>query len=232
MNQGPRICRTIGMTLALAALLTACESVQFQSPPSWPLAACDTDLVGDWRVQDLQNPGSGEGEQYLRVSSDCAHWHTISLEKDENGQLKADVDDIEDDMALGIAHSDQQSYIAALEHPDKSAGTDPASTPRGYVLIAYEFVEDALILRQIDPKTTAHRIIDGAIPGWVDKHDRNPDGSRRAYGSEFSVFVFGSSEEIRATLEQHDLRGPPWMSLRRVDAATSKRIDAWMKPAP
>ncbi|MGE4073195.1 MAG: hypothetical protein AB7E72_18655 [Lysobacterales bacterium] len=232
MNQAPRICRTTGMTLALALLLAGCESVEFQSPPSWPLAECDTSLVGDWRVQDLQNSDSNEGEQYLRVSSDCEHWHTIGLDKDENGELKPDVDDIEDDMTLGIARTDQRSYIVALEHPEKNADTDPASAPTGYILIAYEFVEDALILQQIDPKATAHRIIDGDIPGWVDKHDRNPDGSRRAYGAEFSVFVFGSSEEVRTTLEQHDLRGPPWMSLRRVDAATSKRIDEWMKPAP
>jgi hypothetical protein len=230
MSHTPRFCRPIGMMLALATLLAGCESVEFQSPPSWPLAECDTDLVGDWRVRDLQE--QDENEQYLRVSTDCAHWHTIGLEKDENGELKADVDDIEDDMALGSAHTDHQSYIVALEHPEKNADTDPASAPTGYVLIAYEFVEDALILQQIDPKATAHRIIDGDIPGWVDKHDRNPDGSRRAYGAEFSVFVFGSSEETRAALEQHDLRGPPWMLLRRVDAATSKRIDDWMKPAP
>lgn len=220
--------RKIILALAMAGLLGGCESVQFQSPPSWPLADCDTNLVGDWRAKDLHNPGDEDSEQYVRISSDCEHWYTISLEKDEDGQLKPDVDDIEDDMALSIARTRQHSFIVALEKPDKVADNHPVTEPKGYVLVAYEFVEDALILQQIDMNTTAHLIIDGVISGWIDKHDRNADGSRRTYGAEYSVFVFGDSEETRTLLEQHDLRAPPWMLLRRVDAASSKRIDGWM----
>lgn len=216
------------LAMACALLLCACESVEFQSPPSLPLAPCDAELVGDWRVHDLSESASENGDQYLRITAGCEHWFSIDVETDEGGQAKIDIDDLEDDMALGISRAGHQAYIAAREHPKAPEDGVAASEPSGYILVGYEHVHHDVILRQIDMKTTAHLIVDGAIPGWIDKHDRNVDGSRRAYGQEFSVFVFGSSDETRGVLEQHQLLSDPWMRLSPVDAATSARLDQWM----
>lgn len=228
MKLSPSAMRIPTLAMVCALLLGACESVEFQSPPSLPLAQCDAELVGDWRVHDLSESASDNGEQYLRITAGCEHWYSIDVETDESGQIKSDIDDLEDDMALGITRAGPQAYIAAREHPKAAEGDAAASEPSGYILVGYEHVHHDVILRQIDMKATAHLIVDGAIPGWIDKHDRNVDGSRRAYGREFSVFVFGSSDETRGVLEQHQLLSEPWMRLSPVAAATSTRLDQWM----
>lgn len=228
MNRPTRILPLLALSMLSTVFLSACELVEFQSPPSLPLAECDADLVGDWRVRDLSDSASKEGEQYLRVTAKCEHWYSIDIETDESGQVKPDIDDIEDDFKLGITHAGHQSYIAALKQPDPQADGAAASRPSGYVLVAYEFIHHDVLLRQVDLKATAHLIVDGVIPGWIEKHDRNMDGSRRSYGQDFSVFVFGSSSETEELLKQHELLSKPWMLLSPVDTATRKRLNKWM----
>ncbi len=207
------------------ALLVACETVQFQSPPQMPLAACDARWVGDWRIEDLPNEGNEKERQYLRVAADCARWQTLSVGTDEQGNGKADIDDLGQDMTLGFAATANQTYVAALE--DNTAAARP-DKPVGYTLIAYTFANDGSIeLQQVDVRKVANLIIDGRVPGWVEKRDRSPDG-RTGASSSFWVFVFGSAEETRAFLEHHDVVKPPWLRLIPADGTDQADIDFFL----
>lgn len=218
--------------LSTAAMLTlaACDTVEFQSPPSEPLAACDPALVGDWRAEDFRRE-PGEGTLYLRITANCERWHSVGIERDEQGNPVPDVDDLEEDMELGFAHSGKQAFIAAKDRPDPTQPSTPEDKPNGYALIAYDRDEDNIILRQIDLKAAAHLIIDGVVPGWIEKRDRRPDGSRNGYAGGFWVYVFGTVEETSALLDAHELLDAPWMRLLPVDTSVSEDIDGWLAGA-
>lgn len=215
---------------AAALALAACDTVEFQSPPSAPLAACDPVLVGDWRAEDLREEPQ-DGDLYLRISAGCERWHSVEIDRDEAGKLKADVDDLEADLELGFARTEKLTFIAARDRPDPAKASEPQDKPNGYTLVAYEPVEDTLVLRQVDLREVSHLIVDDVIPGWIEKRDRAPDGSRNAMSSGFWVYVFGTPEETRALLDARDVLDAPWMRLLPVDADTSAKIDAWIAAA-
>ena len=215
---------------AAALSLAACDTVEFQSPPSEPLAACDPALVGDWRAEDFRREPSA-GMLFLRITENCERWYSIGVERDEQGNPVHDVDDLEADLELGFAHSGKQKFIAARDRPDPTQERTPDDKPNGYALIAYDRDEAQIILRQINLKAAAHLIVDGVVPGWIEKRDRQPDGSRNGFSGGFWVFVFGSAEETSALLDAHPLLDAPWMRLLPVEASDSADIDGWLAGA-
>lgn len=219
------------LALGVAAFaLAACDTVEFQSPPSLPLAACDPLLVGDWRAEDLRKEPDG-GDLYLRISSDCERWHSIGIERDEQGKEAAEVDDLEEDLEIGFARSEKQAWIAARDRPDPGKESSPQDKPNGYTLVAWDRDGDHVVLRQVDLRAVSHLIVDDVVPGWIEKRDRRADGSRDAMASGFWVFVFGTPEETAALLDARDVLDAPWMRLKPVGADTSARIDAWIAAA-
>ena len=218
--------------LALAGALTgACDTVEFQSPPVEPLADCDPALVGDWRVEDLREEPDADGRQYLRVNAGCERWFTLSVEADEAGVEKADIDDLETDLTLGFARTERQAWIAAKDAP-KPGDAEPQDKPNGYTLIAWDAADDgSVVLRQVDLRKVSHLIVDDLVPGWIEKRDRGADG-QRDLSSGFWVYVFGSADQVRALLEAHDLLDAPWMRLKPVDDAGRAEIDRWLADAP
>lgn len=207
--------------------LAACDTVEFQSPPVAALTACDPALVGDWRAEDLRRE-PGDGVLYLRITADCDRWYSVGVERNDQDQLVADVDDLEVDLELGFARTDKQTFVAARDRPDPAKQSEPGEKPSGYTLVAYDRAEDTVVLRQINLKATAHLIVDDVVPGWIEKRDRGSDGSRNALSSGFWVFVFGNPEETRALLDGHELLDAPWMRLLPVDDGVSAQIDGWI----
>lgn len=225
MNRPYRLRRTLFLGVAALAL-AACDTVEFQSPPS-ALTACDPLLVGDWRAEDLRREPDSE-VLYLRITAGCERWYSVAIDSDDNGQRKADVDDLEADLELGFARTDTQTFIAARDRPDPAKPAAPDDKPNGYTLVAYDRNDDTLVLRQIELRAAAHLIVDGVVPGWIEKRDRAADGSRNAMASGFWVFVFGSPEETGTLLQTHDLLDAPWMRLLPVEAGISAEIDGWI----
>jgi hypothetical protein len=219
------------LSLTAGLGLSACSTVEFQTPPGVH-SDCDPQLVGDWQLFDLQHADNDKDAQYLRVTAGCEHFYTLELGTDDAGKSAPDIDDIEDDMEIGFARTASRSFISARDRPKADAVATPEDKPDGYVLIAYEPADGSFTLRQIDLKATAHLIVDGAIPGWIDKRDRQRDGSRKSYGEDFWVYVFGDAEHTEQLLEQHDLLDSPWLRLTPVTAETSAMLDTWMTQAP
>jgi len=220
--------RTLVLGIAGVAL-AACDTVEFQSPPG-AMTACDPLLVGDWRAEDLRREPD-DGVLYLRITADCDRWYSVGIERNDEGQRVPDVDDLEVDLELGFARSDKQAFVAARDRPDPAKASAADDKPSGYTLVAYDQVDDALVLRQIDLKAAAHLIVDDRVPGWIEKRDRAADGSRNALSSGFWVYVFGNPDETRALLETHELLDAPWMRLLPVEASVSAEIDAWIAGA-
>lgn len=230
MNCLNRVPRLVLLSAAAALTLAACDTVEFQSPPSEPLAACDPALVGDWRAEDFRRE-PGEGMLYLRITDNCERWYSVGIERDEQGNPVPDVDDLEEEMELGFAHSGKQAFIVARDRPDPAKESSPEDKPNGYTLIAFDRDEANIILRQIDLKAVAHLIVDDVVPGWIEKRDRRPDGSGNGYASGFWVYVFGSVEETSALLDAHQILDAPWMRLLPVEASDSADIDGWLAGA-
>lgn len=216
---------------AIALFLIAasgCEKVQFQSPPTLPLAQCDAAFVGSWRVEDPSEDADGTA-MYVRVSERCADW--IGVEVDSDDALAAKIENLQEKMDLGFAAAGEQRYVASLEHQGPDADAD--SKPEGYVLARYSAGEDLIELRLLDATKAAHLIIDDALPGWVEKRDRDVDGRVAPLATRHYVYVFGNAEETSAALQRHGeaMLGPLWLRLRRVDAQTQGQIDAWIAAA-
>jgi len=225
--------RLLPIVIAVFAT-TACDTVEFQSAPDEPLADCDAALVGDWLITDLREGPRTDGRQYLRVDSGCERWFTVAVERKADGSEEIEVDDLEEDLVLGFARTSTQAFIAARDRPkDGDANSPSQDKPDGYTLVAWDRHEDASItLRLVDLRKTSHLIIDGKVPGWVEKRDRRADGSRDGYVSTHWAFVFGSAAEVRTLLEAHDLLDAPWMRLEPTDAQDSAQINAWLAGAP
>ncbi len=228
MNPLCRVRRALVLGITAVAL-AACDTVEFQSPPG-AMSACDPVLVGDWRAEDLRKEPEA-GDLYVRISAGCERWYSVGIDRDENGKIKADVDDLAADLELGFARTEKLAFIAARDRTDPAKPATPDDKPNGYTLVAYDRDDDTLVLRQIDIKAVSHLIVDDVVPGWIEKRDRAADGSRNAMSAGFWVFVFGSAEETRALLEAHDLLDAPWMRLLPVDAGISAQIDGWIAAA-
>lgn len=209
-----------------ASALAACDTVEFESPPG-ELTPCDEALVGDWRLDDLREEPGADGRQYLRVTAGCDRWYTVSAEAADGGGEKIDVDDLEEDMVLGFARTEGQAWIATRDAP-KPSERAPQDKPDGFTLVAWTANDDgSLTLRLIDLRKAARLVVDGVVPGWVEKRDRRGEGAV----SSFWVFVFGSPPEVRAMLGQHDLLDAPWMRLLPASTAESAEVDAWLRDA-
>ncbi len=228
MNPLCRVRRALVLGITAVAL-TACDTVEFQSPPG-AMSACDPVLVGDWRAEDLRKEPEA-GDLYVRISADCERWYSVEIDRDENGKVKADVDDLEADLELGFARTEKLAFIAARDRPDPAKPGAPDDKPNGYTLVAYDRNDDGLLLRLIDLKAVSHLIVDDVVPGWIEKRDRGADGSRNAMSDGFWVFVFGTPDETRALLEAHELLDAPWMRLLPVDDGVSAQIDGWIAAA-
>jgi hypothetical protein len=213
----------------VALALAACDTVEFQSAPG-AVTACDSMLVGDWRAEDLRREPD-DGVLYVRITADCDRWHSVGIERNDDGQLVADVDDLEDDLELGFARTAKQTFIVARDRPDPAKPGTPDDKPNGYTLVAYDRADEGLVLREINLKAVSHLIVDDVVPGWIEKRDRAADGRRNAMVSGFWVFVFGDADETRALLDAHDLLDAPWMRLSPVDARVSAQIDDWIAAA-
>lgn len=220
------------LPLALLAL-TGCNTVEFQSPPTLPLAACDPVWVGDWKVLETEpdSPSSSTDEQYLRVTAECKRWYWVGFGVDDAGKPTVEVDDIQAEQELGFASTEKHQILALREIP--KAPAEPGDKPDGYLLIDYRQDDKTLVLAQVDQSRAARLVIDDQVPGWVEKRDRRADGTTEAWSKEFWVYLFGSPEETRAVLDTHALYGPPSHRLEAVDAATSARLsDAIAKTPP
>lgn len=226
--------------LVAMGLLTACTQVEFQSPPSLPLAACDSALVGDWRVEDPKDTEPAQERIYLRVTEDCNEWLGIEVDERAEDGPSLKIEDLKDDMSLGFARAGSQRFVVSLQKSN-SAQVDPEATeaqpestnerPSGHVLVDYRSEDSALVFRLLDPQRVAHLIIDDVIPGWVEKRDRRPDGSADVMAKRFSVYVFGDAEQTSALLQAHELSGPPWLRLLPADPATRAAMDGWIEQA-
>ena len=218
------------LALTLTALV-GCEKVEFQSPPSWPLEQCNSRFVGDWRVEDAQSPNQSDEQMYIRVAAECVSWLGVEVDGSDPTQVK--VEDMQAEMSLRFARSANHEFVVTREQADPKQ-TDPAAKPEGYVLASFELVDEVLELRLLDPAKTAHLIIDGVVPGWVEKRDRAPDGSLDPYAKRFDIYVFGDPEQTKQLLDSHvpDLLEPVWLRLHRVDAHTSEQISAWTADGP
>lgn len=217
------------LLLAVAATtLAACDTVEFESPPG-ELTECDEALVGDWRVEPLGKDADDDGRQYLRVTAACERWWTVSEERGSDGALEIEVDDIEEDLVLGFARTSTQAFIAARDRP-KESEAPTQDKPNGYTLVAWKASgDDTLTLRQVDLREVAHLIVDERVPGWIEKRDRRPDGTRST--SSFWVFVFGSPDEVRTLLETYPVLDEPWLRLHPASADERAEIDGWLRDA-
>ncbi len=222
--------KTIRFAVICLVLIAAsgCEKVQFQSPPTLPLAQCDAAFVGSWRVEDPSEDADASA-MYLRVGPDCADW--IGVEVDADDAQAAKIENLQEKMDLGFAAAGEQRFVASLERQEPAADAD--GKPEGYVLARYSADEELIELRLLDATKAAHLIIDDAIPGWVEKRDRDVDGRVAPLATRHYVYVFGSAEETNAALQLHGeaMLGPLWLRLRRVDAQTKGQIDAWIAAA-
>ena len=127
MNRLHSVLKLVLTSTAAALTLAACDTVEFQSPPSEPLAACDPALVGDWRTEDFRREPS-EGMLFLRITENCERWYSVGIERDEQGNPVPEVDDLEDDLELGFARSGKQSFIVARDRPDPAQPSAPDDT--------------------------------------------------------------------------------------------------------
>lgn len=205
--------------------MVGCEKVEFQSPPSWPVDQCDARFVGDWRVEDVQSGDDQSGEvTYIRVADDCSSWLGVEVDGDDPAQIK--VEDLQADMELVFAHSEDYQFVVSLDKDEEPA---EGAKPNGYVLVSYESVGEGFELRLLDPEKTAHLIVDGTIAGWLEKRDRAADGSVDPVAKSFFVYVFGDPERTRQLLDEHvaQLLLPVWMRLHPVDSDVSSKISDW-----
>lgn len=218
---------------AALLLLAGCNTVQFQSPPSMPLATCAPGWEGDWHVIET-SPSADDGpkdEQFLRVGPGCERWWLLGFGVDDAGKPTTEVDDIKEDQELGFASSDKLQVLAIRDRP-KSPPEEAPDKPDGYLLIRYEADGKSWQLSQVDRQRAAHLVVDDLAPGWIDKRDRRPDGSSNAYAPEFWVYLFGTPDETRALLDHHELYGAVSHRLEPVDAATSERLSAAIAASP
>jgi len=226
--------RLIRLFLLLAGAqlaLVGCEEVEFQSPPSWPVEQCDARFVGDWRVEDVQSGDDQSGAvTYIRVADDCSSWLGVEVDGDDPAQIK--VEDMQADMELVFARSEDYQFVVSLDKDGEPA--EAAAKPKGYVLVSYESVGEGFELRLLDPEKTAHLIVDGTIDGWLEKRDRAADGSVDPYARSFFVYVFGDPKRTRQLLDEHagQLLQPVWMRLHPVDSDVSSKISDWTANGP
>jgi len=218
-----------GCTLILAA----CQTVEFESPPSLPLAACDPIWVGDWRIENLRSDREvvvGQ-EQFLRVDKSCKEWTMVEIRPGQDGMLEIEVDDMGKEQELGFAKSEKHTVLALRERADPNAQDAKDDKPEGYVLLSYAPSDKQLLIREADLKVAARLVIDDLAPGWVEKRDRNSDGSQGAFSKSFWVYLFGAAESTAALLDGNDLFTTDAARLTPLTAPDSARLNSALSEA-
>ena len=213
---------------AVAVGLAACETVEFQTPPSMPLAQCDVAWVGDWRIADLRPDHEvvvGQ-EQFLRVTKDCERWLMVDIRPGEGQALEIEVNDIEKEQEVGFAKSEKHTLLALREVVDPDAKFAKAEKPSGYLLLDYSIADRKIELREADRHAAARLVVDDKTPGWMEKHDRNIDGSAGVYAKHFWVFLFGSADETKTLLDTHALFLTAAARLSPLSGTDSARLSA------
>ena len=198
-----RIAALIGASIAIGA----CQTVEFESPPSMPLESCDPVWVGDWRIQNLradQEIVVGQ-EQFLRVDKACKNWMMVEIRPGKGEELEIEVNDLTSDQEIGFAKSDKYQLLAARDLPDPDAKEAKVDKPEGWLLLSYTKAERKLVLREADLHAAGRLVVDERTPGWVEKHDRNSDGSEGAFSKNFWVFLFGTPESTKSLLDANEL---------------------------
>lgn len=214
-------------TLMLLAL-PGCERVEFQSPPSEPLQACSEEWIGDWRLRPVRDQDEDGDPGFLRVGEDCRPFVLVSFGLGEDGAERFEVEELRAQAHIGFATTAAWQVFAWREKdkPEREETRQPA----GYSLYAWQRRGAFIELREADPRKAAHLVIDDRHPGWIDKRDRRPDGSRGA--STLFVFLFGSSAEIASLLDREELFGEVVMRLEPLGEADLETLEAALREAP
>lgn len=219
------------LTLALIALaLGACNTVEFENPPSLPLKACAEGWPGDWRVVVLDEvEAETDGESFLRIAADCRGWQMISFE----GKGEVEIDDLLEDSEIGFAASGKHQVLAIRDRPETELSPDaaPPNKPDGWLLMKWSRDGESITLGQPDLRRAARLVIDGKTPGWVEKFDRHPDGTPRTGGPQFWVYLFGTPADMAGLLDEHDLYAAISHRLEPATPGQRARIDAALAAA-
>jgi|CXWL01.1.fsa_nt_gi hypothetical protein len=197
----------IALLLGASIAIGACQTVEFETPPSMPLNTCDPVWVGDWRIENLradQEVVAGQ-EQFLRVDANCKNWVMVEIRPGQGEELEIEVNDLTTEQEIGFAKSEKYQLLAARDLPDPDEKEAKVDKPEGWLLLSYTLAEKKLVLREADLKTAGRLVIDDRTPGWVEKHDRNSDGSEGAFSKNFWVFLFGTPESTKALLDANEL---------------------------
>ncbi len=211
-----------------ALLLAACHQVQFQSAPGDSLERCDPAWVGDWRLLVLE-PGTAtdDEEAFVRVEEECAGYTLVTTGRDEHGAEKLDVENLTADGNITYARSGNRSWLVWRDRDEASQA--PAARPSGYTLYGYTMIDQHIDLHPVDVRKAAHLIIDGVVPGWIEKQDRRADGRPGSGG--FFVYVFGSGAEIAQLLETQDLHAPTSHRVVALAEDERERLDGLLAKA-
>ncbi len=221
------------LTLALFALtLGACNTVEFENPPSLPLQACAEGWPGDWRVVVLdESEGDADGESFVRIGADCSTWRMVSFEREN----EVEIDELLEDSEIGFAASADHEVLAIRDRPEPDANTEGAKAdkPDGWLLLKWSREAAAIALQPADLRRAARLVIDNSTPGWVEKFDRHRDGSPRTGGPHFWVYLYGSPGDMARLLDDQDLFAAVSHRLEPATPEQRARIDAALAlPAP
>ena len=214
------------LVLLATLVLSGCEQLSVQSPPSGEVIACDAALVGWWEMFG-ERPDAGDPDEsmYLHVDATCAAWTSIEVDtqrgKNVVGQL--------DDLAIETRAVGDKRYIVVSDRDKTAAGKHEIGD--GYVLYRYIAHRDRVDLFEGDPRREAHRIAEGLVNGRVEAKshaDCGDDGK-----CSVNTMITGDGDAIAAWLKRFDPLDSAVMELRRIDRKTEKQLERHLKsPAP
>lgn len=208
--------------ILFALLLSACHQVQFQSAPGDSLVSCDPAWVGDWRLLALEPDSASDNEDaFVRVEEECAGYTLVTTSRDEHGAEEVEVEDLTANASIAFARSSSGSWLVWKDRDE--APQAPAERPSGYTLYSYTLTDQQIDLQPIYVRKAAHLIIDGVVPGWIEKQDRRVDGGPG--NGRFFVYVFGSSTDIAQLLDTQDLQAPTSHRLVALGEDDRERLD-------
>ena len=207
---------------ALAAFaLSGCEQLRVESIPAGEVVACDQDFVGWWRVEGESADGDDDDTLHLRISEDCAHWHTV--ETDADGQREQE--DLSTQMRFDFRQVGDARYLAVSDVPNHP--NDKHDVGEGFALLRYVVRGERIDLFEGDPRREAHRIAEGLVRGKVESSSHAQCGTDG--NCNVNTTIAGDGDAIADWLKRFDPIDRALFELRRVDDKTATELDDLLK---
>ena len=149
------------LLMCLVVLACGCQATSFQNPPLAD-SGCDPALAGDW--VSLDDAGTPNGELRLSLTAKCE----LNVAGTEVKQPDAGPTQVH----LGRRGNTDYAWFNAAWSNHVFDVKEFEADPQDVYLFRYEVQGQELIMRAIDHKAVAHRIIDGGISGTV-RSDEN-----------------------------------------------------------